>query len=241
MSKRANTFSDAVTIRPVEVTDLIEIVALHEHCFLGEDNYSRRLGRGVLRATYCFFLTDSKSFGYVAECDGQLVGYIVGRLDYFFDELNRYRIPAIIRAWIERPWCLFDKRLINRGVNAIRTRLTGRVEQASNQSAPCDGDNTTATLAYLAVKPDYTRLRIADRFLSEAEGLCRRTGMLRLRTDINPSNVLSRFLYRRRGYEEDKSLRTTEDCIYYLYLSDTRSQAPNELSSSTHQFVSEAR
>jgi ribosomal protein S18 acetylase RimI-like enzyme len=217
-NRRVTALSHTIKIRPFQLSDLEEITILHQQCFAPDENYSVRLGRGFLHTTYRFFLVDAKSFGFVAECEGKLVGFITGRLDYYTRELNRYRKYAALLAFITHLRFLLDKRLISYSFKVAGNYFLRSRTHQTQEVFPSATDDKIATLASLGVHPEYIHLRISNHLLSAAEEFCRRNGMLSLRAGIRRANIPARFSYRRRGYVENRALSTNDTLFYFLSL-----------------------
>ncbi|NQU23143.1 MAG: hypothetical protein HQ567_17840 [Candidatus Nealsonbacteria bacterium] len=209
--------------------DLHAMVEVHMTGYREEFNLSKALGRGFIRATYTFFLTDRKSFGFGVFVNDRLAGYVLGRLDYFSDDLNRYwpRIFALARALICRPTLLADAR--------VRKQLFGSVgrvcakafrcnkPEPSLENAPSHAPGKTATISSTCV--DHTlRVPHASHYLLEAaENLCRENGMQFLRASIHVGNTPCRFLHTLRKYAVDEVL-TDEESVYYYISFDEQTQ-----------------
>lgn len=197
---------------------LNEVVALHETCFTKRDNFAMCLGHDVIYRTYQFFLDDSKSFGFVAICGGQVVGVLVGRLDYYTSALNKYRVGAAIRGMIYNPSLMFSRRVMFKVANTVIQGISRKDYKKQLESAPSHQEGRTATLASLCVHPDYRKFKIGEGLLSRVEECCRQNNMRYLRAGMQRSNVASRFTYRSRGYIEDEVLSGDDDLFYYLPL-----------------------
>jgi ribosomal protein S18 acetylase RimI-like enzyme len=209
---------EELKIRAVELADLNQLVKLHKQCFKADDNLSLRLGHAFLRVTYRFFLTDPLSFGFLALWHGTPAGFVVGRLDFYVRALSRYRMWAALIGLITHPWVLSDRLVINRILRVASFYLSRHDIDLTAGPAVCDPNQKTATLASLGVHHEYARLGISDHLLTAAEEFCRGKGIVYLRASVIPANVASRFLYRRRGYVEDKVLRTPDASFYSLRL-----------------------
>jgi GNAT superfamily N-acetyltransferase len=212
--------SNTVTIREFQRSDLEEVIALHVRCFHADENESAHFGRGFICSTYKFFLIDAISFGFVAIYDGKIVGFIVGRLSYYTHALNRYRIPAALWDMLAHPRLLFDGKLIRGSLKAVYKQLIRTAKKQRLEPISPHLNGKVASLALLAVDPQYGKLRVSDLLLSVAEEFCRQKGMLCLRAGVLRSNIKSRFLHRKRGYVEDTFLSTHETLSYSLNLSD---------------------
>lgn len=208
-----------MTIRTFQSSDLEDVITLHENCFNSDENYALRMGRDFLRVTYQFFLGDDKSFGFVAFHDGKLVGFIVGRLDYFVQDLGRYQMSTGLWTFLKRPWLLIDKHLIRHSLKRFPKYLFNTGMNYTPPSSQFQTDGKISTLASLGIDQTVTNLRISDRLLDAAEEFCCQKGRTYLRAGVFPTNVASRFLYRSRGYIEEKSLRNETSVFYYLNLS----------------------
>lgn len=211
--------SQSVKVRAFQSSDLEDVVTLHEKCFKPDENFSLRMGREFLRLTYQFFLNDEKSFGLVAFHEGKLVGFVVGRLDYFLRDLGRYRMSAGLWTFLKRPWVLFDKQLLRRSLKLIPNYLFNTGLNNTPSSSPFRTDGKISTLASLGIAPTITKLRISDRLLDAAEEYCGHMGRTYLRAGVFPTNIEARFMHRRRGYVEEKALRNKTAVFYYLNLS----------------------
>jgi ribosomal protein S18 acetylase RimI-like enzyme len=221
--------SDTIMIREFQISDLEEVVLLHERCFHGDENESIYFGRGFIRSTYKFFLADAISFGFVALYEGKIVGFIVGRLSFYTRALNRYRMPAALWAMLTHPRLLLDNKLIRGSLKAVHDRLIRTAKKQRVESISPYLNGKVASLALLAVDPQYGKLRVSDLLVSAAEEFCRQKGMLCLRAGVLRSNIRSRFLHRKRGYVEDTFLSTHETLSYSLNLSVNNSARDTSL------------
>jgi ribosomal protein S18 acetylase RimI-like enzyme len=204
-----------LVIEPFTMADLGKVVQLHMISFTLKENFSSRLGVPFVNATYDFFVRDSKSFGFIAKYEEQVIGVLVGRLDYYTAALNRYRLRAALKALAIRPALVLDQQLIRSVFKAVSLVL-GRKQGIKVERAPSHAPGRTATLASLCVHPDYRKFHVTDLLLSSAEELCRQKDMRFIRAGVRRSNIASRFTYRRRGYFEDTCLSAEDVLIYYL-------------------------
>lgn len=222
MNMQKEKTSQSVTIRALQSSDLEDVITLHENCFKSDENYSVRMGREFLRLTYQFFLDDERSFGFVAHHDGKLVGFIVGRLDYFLRDLGRYRLKVGLWTFLKHPSLFVDKELIRRCLKLVPNYLFNTGMNNTPTSSQFQTDGKISTLASLGIDHTLPKLRISDHLLNAAEEYCCQMGRTYLRAGVFPSNVESRFLYRRRGYVEEKSMRSDTSVFYYLGLDPPR-------------------
>lgn len=206
-----------IRIEPFTYPDLEHVVRLHTACFTVEDNFAMRLGPQFLSATYEFFLKDPKSFGFVAKCDAEVIGVQVGRLDYYTKALNRFRMVQAFKAYVGNPSLIMNKQLFQQVVKVFSAEVLWVKATKKIELAPSHEKGKTATLASLCVHPNYRALKVASLLISTAEELCRKKGMRKVRTGVRRTNVASRFIFRSRGYIEDKVL-STDDVLYYLPL-----------------------
>ncbi len=209
-----------IEIRNYERDQLESVVTLHETCFTKNDNFAMCFGHAFVCKTYQFFLSDKKTFGFVALCEGQVVGVLLGRLDYYTSALNAYRFHAAVKGLIHNPILLFNKRVMSKCIQIIRGKFFHRIYKKQLESAPSHQEGRTATLATFCIHPDFRDLRIGDKLLFHAEEVCRRNKMQFLRTGIQRENIASRFTFRSRGYIEDQVLSGDRDLLYYLPLND---------------------
>ena len=208
-----------VLIREFGPEHLDAVVALHQQCFSADTSLSTRLGARFLRTTYTFFLRDSKAFGFVALREGNPVGFLCGRLDFFVGALNRYRAPVAALALLGRPRLLFEMAFRKGLVKAV-TSFTARRKTEERKSTSVRREGAMATLASLGVLPDYAHLHVSDKLLSTAESLSRKNQMRFVRACVRRANLSSRFLYRKRGYVEDPGKPADDELFYYLSLAD---------------------
>jgi ribosomal protein S18 acetylase RimI-like enzyme len=207
-----------VIIQNFENGHLENVVTLHETCFAKKNNFTMCFGHAFVCKTYQFFLNDEKAFGFVAICNGQIVGVLLGRLDYHVSALNAYRFSAGVKGLICNPTLLFSKRVISQGVKILIRQFFHKDSRKKLKPAPSHQDGRTATVASVCVHPDYRNLKIGGKLLAHAEELCRQNHMVYLRAGIQDSNVASRSTFHSRGYIEDEILRSGNDLFYYLPL-----------------------
>ena len=225
-----------VKVRPLSKADLHAMVQLHMNVYQEEYNISKSLGYNFVRATYTFFLTDRKSYGFGAFINGTLVGYVLGRLDYFSDDLNRYprRIFALACALIRRPWLLANNRVREYILDAI-ARVFARVCKRrkldqSLEDAPSHSPGKTATIASTCVDHAVRIPHVSHSLLETAEKFCRDNGMRFLRASMLAGNVPCRFLHTLRKYAVDEVLSDEESVYYFICLDE---QTPETVDGST--------
>jgi GNAT superfamily N-acetyltransferase len=80
-------------IRKMNVFDVNKVVEIHLNSFKGF--FLTELGSAFLRVLYRYILFESKSIGFVSECDGRLVGFVVGTTDV----VGFYR-RALVKKWL---------------------------------------------------------------------------------------------------------------------------------------------
>lgn len=211
--------SSEIKIQKYENGHLDGVVALHEDCFTKKDNFAMCLGEAFLYSTYKFFIKDEKCFGFVAICNGRIVGVLLGRLDYYTTELNKYRLMAAFRGLIFHPTLLVNKRLIQQAMKNIIRQVCRRKYEKKAELSPSHLEGKTATLASFCIHPEYRKLNIGEQLLALAEEFCRKKNMKYLRTGVQRNNVASRFAFRSRGYIVDQVLSQENDLLYYLPLS----------------------
>lgn len=207
-----------VHILNYEKAHLDDVVILHETCFTKQNNFSLCFGRAFVYRTYQFFLNDEKSFGFVAICDGQVVGVLLGRLDYYTAALNAYRFNAAVKGLIRNPILLFRTRVISQAVNMVTQKIFHLVDKEKLKSAPSHQDGKTATLGSICIHPNYRNRKFGIILLTHAEDFCRKNHMQYLRAGIQRSNIASLRTFRSRGYIEDEVLSRGNDLLYYLPL-----------------------
>ncbi|MFQ5351605.1 MAG: GNAT family N-acetyltransferase [Candidatus Binatia bacterium] len=210
--------AEEITITPFLEEHLDAIVDLHVRSFDPGLNYALILGKPFVRATYRFFLEDQKSFGFVAWCGGRAVGLAVGRLGYYTNSLNRYRMSAAFAAVLVRPWLVANPRMLKKAVSGLLERLRRSGAARSLEGAPSHSDGRTATQASICVDPDFTRRQIGSRLLEVFEEYCRAHDMSFLRAGIEPGNEPIRRTYTSRGFVKDEVVSNEAVLYYYLRL-----------------------
>ena len=194
----------------IKKTFLNDYVAFHKNSFKEENNLSILVGDEFLKKTYMFFLKDPLSFGYVAIKNGNIIGMISGRLDYYSEDLNKY--------WPRRisflKWIVLNPLSIIR-FNKLRSRLfliskniilKFFLSNKNNMTAPSHIDNGTATLASLSVLNNSKSSIVAESLVSKAEEFCKINKKKIIRTGVSNDNIKARFFYRKRGYVIDEVL-----------------------------------
>lgn len=206
-----------IIIADFNPTHLQGVVELHKKCFREEDNMSMRLGDRFIEKTYDFFYLDPISFGYVALTDDQVVGVITGRLDYYVDALNKYRKIYMVIGAITHPGVFFNSNTLKAGMNILKALLSGKSHHTAQplEQAPSHVPGGTATLASIAVHPDFTKHKVSDKLIDASVAYVTKKNKHILRCGITRSNMNSRFIFSKKGFVEDKVLSNNDDMYYY--------------------------
>ena len=209
-----------ITIRNFNSTHLSGVVELHKLCFTKENNLSMRLGDRFIRKTYDFFYLDDISFGFVAMADDKIVGVITGRLDYYVDALNKYRKMDLVIGAITHPKVLFNAETLKAGLNIFSSLISGKTRHSLQplDQAPSHVEGGTATLASIAVHPDFTKNKVSDQLIDASVKYVSQKKKQILRCGISRDNMASRFIFTKKGFVEDKVLSTESDMYYYKKL-----------------------
>jgi len=229
-------------IIPVQEKDLRAMTNLHLATLDPAHNLSIDLGYLFIYATYSFFLNDKKSFAFGAFVNQRLVGFNVGRLDYYMEDLDRYplRVLAGFYSVIRHPSVLCQKRIRNRifkfGNGFVKMATGPRRRENLISNAPSHADGKTATLAGLCVDPKCEALHVASRLLRASAEHCRQNGMRFVRAAMSAGNLASCFGHRKCGFVVDKVISNQAVKYYYLDL-DRRSGGDLMGSRPDHRFT----
>ena len=164
-------------IAPMTAAHLSVVVAQHLAQF--PHGFFARLGPRFLLEYYAAFCTSAAAFAVVATREGDVAGYLVGRLSA--DDHRRHVLDAHGRRLATRgAWGLVrNPRVL---VTFLRTRL-GRyvrklgvwVLRGENAARPCVG--STAVLDYVVVRQEFRGLGLGWQLIRAFEAECRRRGV----------------------------------------------------------------
>lgn len=181
-----------LTIRPVSLTDIEAITALHMASFAGYLN--TRLGNRYVEKIFEWFVSQSDSFALAAEAgeDGGIVGYVVGAPNGYGRKLNQAVLPYAVQGAIMSPSLLFNQTVWRKALARLLDLF-----------APVKGgiQSSGFRLIIMAVSDKYRREGVGARLITELEQRVAKQGYKEISLSVKSDNGPAIGMYRKNGYK----------------------------------------
>jgi len=194
-------------VRPARADDIESIVALHTHAFPGF--FLTTLGRRFLFELYRGFLQAPSGRLFVADVDGEIIGFAAGTLapEQFFRNL-------VLARWFAFAWAAL--RAATRHPHAVIPRLVAALGYRGERPRRLSG---AALLSSIAVDPRTTRAGIGSVLLTAycEEVWKQHLQYVYLMTDRDVNEPANRF-YLRHGFTVESEIRRRNGRIMVRYV-----------------------
>jgi GNAT superfamily N-acetyltransferase len=199
--------SVAVRVRAMHTCDLDFVTSLHRDEF--PTNVVTRFGTALLRGYYTSFVASPHAVAYVAEVNGQVVGYLVGIVRLGRHRRRLLRRHAILLAPAAALGAIARPRL---AVALVRARLARRAagRRAEVRDPEAGGAHTepfVAVLSHVAVARSHRGLGLGAALVEKFEQEAMATGVTRLCLATTEESG-ARGFYERRGWVQAARRRT---------------------------------
>lgn len=205
----------AISIHEITRDYLEAATKCHLDCFEDDKSLASLIGKDFIKNTYSFFVQDEKSFGYIAYQNDKPVGIIFCRLDYYVNDLNKYkpRILSFIKSVLINPLLLFKVPILKKIINLQRID-----NSKNNLDIPSHIENKVSTIASLGVLNIIDSSIIASKLLEKAEQSILDNNKLIVRAGISRSNIKPLFFFKKRGYSIDSVISSGDQVFMYKKL-----------------------
>jgi len=203
----------------IRLNDLPETARLFEDTF--SEHFLGHMGQDFLKLLCSQFMNAPTNFGYVAKCDGNLVGFLLGTIDKdpfykFYNQnfgtlalsvLQRYLIDSYVR-----------KHIIKR-VGHIRYALKALLSPSKGASL-VDQHNEFVPARLLAIGVDskYRGFGIANRLTSQFCSDMKREGFKKVGLSVFAWNERAVSFYKKDDWIQEESGETSLSVRFFRYI-----------------------
>jgi ribosomal protein S18 acetylase RimI-like enzyme len=179
------------SLKQIPVTDLVPV---HLDAFQGFNNV--RLGRIYSTQFLRWFFGYSETIGFVAELNGELVGYVFGAPVGYSKQMSKALLPYAILGILTHPWLIINHSIILVSIKKIRALLLNNYHASSKTDLPLP----TLSLVGIGVRNSYQGRGVGKLLLQIYRDAAVEKGFSSLRLSVHKSNMRARQLYERSGW-----------------------------------------
>ncbi len=173
-------------IREMKKEDSLAIATIHKEALKGD--FLPSLGLSVLEIIYQGLLDDKKSFGYVSEKNGRVVGFITGS-----ENTNELFKRIFLKKFVS---LLFKVGFILLKNPSILPKLFQTLFY--NDKAKTE---TSAELISIALKTEYRRKNIGKKLIQELIAEFKKRNIKKIKVTVNRSNIGANKFYKKIGFK----------------------------------------
>ena len=189
--------SDVVTIRPVTAVDIPHMVAIH--CASFPTSRSTQLGLPFLQRMYRWYLTYQAPLSFVAELDGQIVGFVTGAIGGSSRKIFRYALRQIMGAFLRQPSLFFRSGMLEHWSGYLSGLLPKY--KSGRQTVTEKGASVKATLDSIAVTPEARGTNVGKALVRAFEQAAVEQGATILGLGVELDNKGAQKLYESCGWK----------------------------------------
>jgi len=195
----------ACAVREIESEDVPGVARLHRFVF--PDYFLTHMGQGFVERFYSEFVDQDGNYGYVAICGKELVGSVIGTLDYHgcFNRFYRRHFPSLALTFVGR--IIVDPYIrrhlasrmahVRQALYSIAVRRQ-QVSVAAESPAP---DQTLAHLLSIGVHPDQRSSGLAEQLVDRYCDALWEDGWACVDLSVRPENALAIAFYEKTGWQ----------------------------------------
>jgi ribosomal protein S18 acetylase RimI-like enzyme len=181
-------------VRRPEIEDLDKLVDLYFSCYSPREHLAMCLGKSFMRDVFRWFLTSEQTFVLVADQNGKFLGFLTVCNGPYHKLMFLNNKKAAMKAFLLRPWILFDPKVLGRFADAL-----------FKSDSLHDGEMSGSDIAHcsiLGVHPQCRTGGVASIMIGEMVKECGRRKWTKMRAAIYKTNMASRRLMLKLGWEE---------------------------------------
>jgi ribosomal protein S18 acetylase RimI-like enzyme len=199
---------EGIEIRRSTLADLTSLTHLHLEAFRPQDHVPVILGRGYLRATYRWQLTDRRAYVLAARIGRRIVG-LVSVCD------GPYTRPMFLACLPQFAWSLLRHPAL-----AFKRRLWSRLRRRPQGASLPAVVPPSAYLMNVAVAADHRGRGVFGRLSEAARSESKQRGARTIRTGVYRSNTASIRAFTKGGWAELPQEATTHTLAFITYLDE---------------------
>jgi ribosomal protein S18 acetylase RimI-like enzyme len=194
-----------ITIRPMLVNDIRQVVEIHIEQFPGSRSTS--LGRAYLRKMYRWFVVRQPELSLVILDSDQVIGFAVGAIGGYGRKIFRYALGEIVLGMLLHPRLLFKQKTYQlwqsylKGLLPAQTRSNSR---SSGQDVPAARER--ASLCSIAIARSAQGCGLGKALLGALEDCFREIGVTQVVLSVQSDNLPARRLYESCEWEAQADL-----------------------------------
>jgi ribosomal protein S18 acetylase RimI-like enzyme len=193
-------------VRRLEREDVTAAARLHRIVF--PEYFLTHMGQGFVERFYSEFVDRDGNYGYVAVCGKELMGSVIGTLDYqrCFNRFYRHHFPRLVLSLVGR--LIMDpyirRHLVSR-VAPVRQALLSIAARQQQMSAPEESlaaDRAAARLLSIGVRPDKRGSGVAEQLVDRYCDALWKDGWECIGLSVRPDNERAIAFYEKTGWQQ---------------------------------------
>lgn len=196
---------DPCHVREIRLLDVVGAAELHRIVF--PDYFLTHMGGPFLQRFYSEFIDRSGNYGFVAICGEELVGSVIGTIDYkeCFARFYRRQLPILALTLVQRfvmdPYIRrnLGSRIAHMRM-ALRSLVTHRQRTIPAADAPAAGQ-AQAHLLSIGVHPDWRGAGIAEKLVDRYCDELWHDGIEWVSLSVRPENRGAVAFYEKTGWQ----------------------------------------
>ena len=192
-------------VREIEPKDVPGAARLHRIVF--HDYFLTHMGQGFLERFYSEFVDRDGNYGYVAICGNEVVGSVIGTLDYqrCFNRFYRRHFPRLALTFMGRlvmdPY--IRRHLVSRMAHVRQAlySIAVRRQQVSVAAESLAADGAAAHLLSIGVHPDHRGSGLAEQMVDRYCDALWEDGWERVGLSVRPENARAIAFYEKTGWQ----------------------------------------
>ena len=184
------------TVTPICTSHINDVVTIH--CKSFPNSRSTQLGKPFLRKMYRWFVLYQPKSAFIAEVDGQPVGFVTGAIGGSSRKIFRYAFLEILWAFLRRPGLFLQPDMFEQWHSYLWGIVPPKRKPRLVSGNP---EFVKATLDSIAVSPHARGKNVGKSLVSAFENAARLQGATILRLGVERDNMAARRLYESCGWE----------------------------------------
>jgi len=205
------------TVRGLESKDVPEAARLHRTFF--PEYFLTHMGQGFVERFYSEFVDRDGNYGYVAICGKEVVGSVIGTLDYqrCFNRFYRRHFPMLALTLVGR--LIMDpyiRRQLAGRTGHVRQALhsfAARRQQTSVLEESLAADGAVARLLSIGVHPNRRGSGLAEQMVDRYCNALWEDGWERVGLSVRPENARAIAFYEKTGWQR---IGSSPSALQYL-------------------------
>lgn len=200
-----------VKLRPFREDEVGKVAAMHRDIF--PEYFLSHLGQSFMALFYREFVDNDQSCGYVAEYNGELIGFVAGTEQSLLFLQQLYKRNFMRLALLVMYGLLTDQ-VVRHNIRkrSAHLRYAWRALWKSNRSEdgpPKGFSSPSCSVLAIGVKPQFRRLGIAEKLLSEFSDHIHQKGVQKISLTVLPENAGAIAFYRKCGWYQESHSATS--------------------------------